>query len=413
VKLPNTKQAEKEYLSRTGGGRWEREKPFSPIDTDTLAESVELLHDFSVAMKLLFPAPTDKVIDLGAGGGWSSDLLQRLNRTAIAVDISAEMLRVARTRAGRKPLLAVAGDLERLPFVDAAFDKALCLNALHHVPNVPVAVQEIARILVPDGCVVFSEPGRGHAEAPTSLAATRDFGVLEQEILIEPLADACYSAGFADVRVYPMSYVIPEFSLSVSEWNTWQKLSRRKRPVRAVQKGWKAFLELLGLGKAGPLFEEAFAMRLVRLLQRPIETHPFIVARKRLHGTARETEWAAIITLHSLEVAKTPDLPTTASLSVTNVGKRVWPVTEQSGAVGVVRLGVQLLDAGGKLIARDYARCSLPREVAPQSTVEVTAAFRTPAQGRYLFKFDLVAEGVAWFETTGTIPATVAVTVTR
>ena len=79
----DSKQAEKTYLSRTGGSAWEREKPFSPPADDTLDDSLELLHDFAVAAKLLQPSADDRIIDLGAGGGWCSDLLQRLKGDAV------------------------------------------------------------------------------------------------------------------------------------------------------------------------------------------------------------------------------------------------------------------------------------------------------------------------------------------
>ena len=98
----DSKQAEKTYLSRTGGSAWEREKPFSPPGDDTFDDSLDLLHDFAVAAKLLQPSADDRIIDLGAGGGWCSDLLQRLNRKSVAVDISLEMLRVSRQRNDRR-----------------------------------------------------------------------------------------------------------------------------------------------------------------------------------------------------------------------------------------------------------------------------------------------------------------------
>jgi hypothetical protein len=72
----DSKEAEKRYLERTGGSAWEREKPFSPPGDDTLEESLGLLHDFAVAATLLQPSAGDRIIDLGAGGGWCSDLLQ-------------------------------------------------------------------------------------------------------------------------------------------------------------------------------------------------------------------------------------------------------------------------------------------------------------------------------------------------
>ncbi|MGH9253278.1 MAG: hypothetical protein ACRD3C_01775, partial [Vicinamibacterales bacterium] len=86
----DTKNAEKEYLARTGSSTWERAKPFSPPGSDTLAESAHMLHDFAAAMLMLQPSPDDLILDLGAGGCWCSDLLGRLNRSAVAVDISLD-----------------------------------------------------------------------------------------------------------------------------------------------------------------------------------------------------------------------------------------------------------------------------------------------------------------------------------
>src|SRR5262245_28261676 len=107
-------------------------------------ESVELFNDFVVAMRLLQPGPEDRILDLGAGGGWCSALLQRLNRRSVAVDIAHEMLAVSRERTTAAPLAAVAGDLERLPFADGSFDKAVCLSAIHHIPDMAAALAEIA-----------------------------------------------------------------------------------------------------------------------------------------------------------------------------------------------------------------------------------------------------------------------------
>jgi ubiquinone/menaquinone biosynthesis C-methylase UbiE len=398
----DSKQAEKTYLSRTGGSAWEREKPFSPPGDDTLEDSLELLHDFAVAAKLLQPSPDDRIVDLGAGAGWCSDLLQRLNRKSVAVDISLEMLRVGRERSTRVPISAVAGDFERLPFVDGAFDKAICLSALHHVPDMAAAVSEISRILTTKGVAVFSEPGAGHADMPASISATQDYGVLEQEVLIEPFLEMCRAAGFAHVTVCPIAYVIPEFELSLDEYRAWRRLPRRKRPFRAAEKMWRALLELTGAGKTSVLFEEAFAMRLVRLLQRPVEEHPFILASKSgVVRRRRSTFHAAIVVAH-LPAQAAPKETITATVKITNQGTATWPAHSESGT-GHVRLGIQLLNADGLVIGRDFARCPLGADVPPTESHTVQARFETPADaGDYRLKFDLVAEGVTWFEPAGT-----------
>jgi ubiquinone/menaquinone biosynthesis C-methylase UbiE len=396
----DSKEAEKRYLERTGGSAWEREKPFSPPGDDTLEESLGLLHDFAVAATLLQPSAGDRIIDLGAGGGWCSDLLQRLNRKSIAVDISLEMLRVSRRRATRAPIPAVAGDFERLPFVDGAFDKAICLSALHHVPDMAAGVREIARILSANGVAVFSEPGVGHASMPGSIAATRDFGVLEQEVLIEPFIQTCHAAGFADVRVCPIAYVIPEFELSLDEWRAWKRLPRIKRPFRALEKMWRAMLEFAGAGKKSVLFEEAFAMRLVRLFQQPVEEHPFVLAAKTGVPPRRRERYRATIAVESLPRQARPEHDVALRVRIANTGGALWRADRD--AAGHVRLGIQLLDGSSRVLARDFARVPLDADVAPGQARTVEALFKAPAAtGDYLLKFDLVVEGVTWFEPTG------------
>jgi len=73
-----------------------------------------------------------------------------------------------------------------------------------------------------------------------------------------------------------------------------------------------------------------------------------------------------------------------------------------TGERGHVRLGIQLLDGEGRVVSRDFARVDLPGDVVPGASLNVTAVFAAPAHtGRFRLKFDLVAEGVTWFEPTG------------
>jgi SAM-dependent methyltransferase len=232
-----------------------------------------------VATLTLRPEPHDRILDLGAGAGWCSDLLGRLNRTTVALDISLELLRAGKSRPG-SGLRAVAGDMEALPFAPGVFTKAICLSAIHHVPDIPKAVKEIARVLAPGGMVLFSEPGTGHANADVSTKAMRDYGVLEQDILVEDFMQACAEAGFGNVRVQPLAYVIPGYSLSLDDWRTWTRLARATRPRRAVEKIALGIAEVFGRGKGGALYEDTFGITLVRTLRLVMERNPIIVAVK-------------------------------------------------------------------------------------------------------------------------------------
>jgi ubiquinone/menaquinone biosynthesis C-methylase UbiE len=207
--MSSSKRSEAEYLRRTSGGAWEGQKPFSPPGTDTLEESGHLILDFAVLLRCLQPAATDLILDLGSGGGWCSDWLGRLNYRTIAVDISHDMLCVARSRTDPRRTSLVAGDFEALPFAAGAFDKACCLNALHHVPDIPKALGEICRVLGPAGLAVFAEPGAGHSAKPVSVAAMRT-AASSSKISSSRRSCQLADAGFTDVRIQPVAYVLPE-----------------------------------------------------------------------------------------------------------------------------------------------------------------------------------------------------------
>jgi SAM-dependent methyltransferase len=407
-----SKQAEKEYLARLGSSAWEQTKPFSHAGSDTLAESVELLHDFAVALMALQPSPDDLILDVGAGGCWVSDLLGRLNRRSVAVDISHDMLRAGRARPEGSHLQAVTGDLECLPFRSGTFQKAICLNAIHHVPNIPAAVAELGRVLSDDGVAVFSEPGRGHAEAAESVSAMRDFGVLEQDVLIPDFARACRAAGFRDVRLKTLSYAIPHaaFDLRAEQWESWSLPLAEKRPIRALRKIGRGVLEFFGVGKQGVLFDETFGTSLLQALRRAMENHPIIVASKSPRRAESAAPRAAAIAVHADDRAR-PGALLAVRAEIDNTGPEIWPAASQSGT-GHVSFGVQLLDEAGRLIERNHHRVPLPHDVPPQTAVVLSFGCPVPqATGNYMLKFDMVAEGVTWFEAAGSQVVTKKLTV--
>jgi ubiquinone/menaquinone biosynthesis C-methylase UbiE len=409
--VTSSKQAEKTYLGLTGSSAWERAKPFSHPGADTLADSAQLLHDFAVAMMTLQPEPDDLILDLGAGGCWCSDLLGRLHRRSVAVDISLEMLQAGRARPGGAAIRAVAGDMEALPFRSGTFHKAVCLSAVHHVPNIPMAIGEIARVLADDGVALFSEPGAGHASAAVSTSAMRDFGVLEQDVLIPQFSRACRDAGFVDVRIKTLSYAIPGFDLTPEQWQAWSRLAASRRPLRALQKIVRGVAEFIGLGKRGPLFEEAFGMSLVRTLRHAMEDHPIIVASKK--------PLAERVTLEQrcaeIDVEMPDRSPAGRAIAIRarmrNRGSVTWRAASESGT-GQVRLGVQLLEEDGRLRQRDFHRADLPADVPPGGSTVVSFSCPAPdVRGNYMLKFDVVAEGVTWFEAAGSAVVTRRLTV--
>ena len=86
---------------------------------------------------------------------------------------------------------------------------------------------------------------------------------------------------------------------------------------------------------------------------------------------------------------------------VHNLSTRPFPAQATYGR-RLVRLGAQLCDADGALIDRDFARAWLPATLGPGGTATVPIDIPAPSErGRYTLKFDLVSEGIDWFEHCG------------
>jgi hypothetical protein len=101
-----------------------------------------------------------------------------------------------------------------------------------------------------------------------------------------------------------------------------------------------------------------------------------------------------------------PGEPLQIRTRVTNLSTRAFPAQASYGR-RLVRLGAQLCDANGELINRDYERAWLPSHLQAGATADVAITVKAPgAPGRYQLKFDLVSEGIDWFEKSGS-PTTV------
>jgi radical SAM family protein len=86
---------------------------------------------------------------------------------------------------------------------------------------------------------------------------------------------------------------------------------------------------------------------------------------------------------------------------VHNLSTRPFPAQATYGR-RLVRLGAQLCTPDGTIINRDFARAWLPQAIGPGDRTDIAIDIPAPAQpGRYALKFDLVSEGIDWFERCG------------
>src|SRR5687767_14111347 len=110
-------------------------------------------------------------LDAGCGSCAKSVLLAVRGFKVVATDFSSDALALAaktvRDRRLDDRIALRQGDLLDLPFRDGEFQYVLCWGVLMHVPQMPRAFAELARVLAPGGKLVVSE---GNMYALQSLA---------------------------------------------------------------------------------------------------------------------------------------------------------------------------------------------------------------------------------------------------
>jgi demethylmenaquinone methyltransferase/2-methoxy-6-polyprenyl-1,4-benzoquinol methylase len=107
-------------------------------------------------------APGERVLDIAAGTGTSSEPFAVPGVEVVPADFSLGMLRQGRRR--NAALAFTAADAMRLPFADASFDVVTMSFGLRNVADPLRALQEFRRVTRPGGRLVvceFSQPVNG------------------------------------------------------------------------------------------------------------------------------------------------------------------------------------------------------------------------------------------------------------
>jgi SAM-dependent methyltransferase len=101
-----------------------------------------------------------RVLDLGSGEGYGTDLLATQAAQAIGVDLAPEAVYHARNTYRRENLSFVYGDIYRLQFQDESFDVVCSLQVLEHLREPELFMAEARRVLRPGGRCFITTPNR-------------------------------------------------------------------------------------------------------------------------------------------------------------------------------------------------------------------------------------------------------------
>lgn len=104
------------------------------------------------------------VLDAGCGLAYGSAMLAEAGaRAVLGVDRTEPVLEAARARVGDTVRLQAA-DLLDLPFADGEFQLVVCFEVIEHVEEPLAVLDELRRVLTPDGLLAISSPNRNRSQ---------------------------------------------------------------------------------------------------------------------------------------------------------------------------------------------------------------------------------------------------------
>jgi ubiquinone/menaquinone biosynthesis C-methylase UbiE len=159
--------------------QWERIRSLHVPEQDVEKAIVRLLGNQALA----------DVLDAGTGTGRMLELLAPHIGRGIGIDVSPEMLAIARerlSRAGAANCQVRRGDVYRLPFTDgdmkSGFDAVLFHQVLHFLDDPQAALREAARVTKPAGRILIADFAPHELEFLREEHAHRRLGFSDREV---------------------------------------------------------------------------------------------------------------------------------------------------------------------------------------------------------------------------------------
>ena len=130
------------------------------VDGDSKTSSDEV---YNRAISLLNISKVDNVLELGCGFGRSLPILCELSKQVTAVDISAEMIKIAKKSAKAENIDFFVSQSESLPFCDEKYDTVICFAAFDAMYQ-KEALTEINRIAKKGSRVLITGKNDNYAD---------------------------------------------------------------------------------------------------------------------------------------------------------------------------------------------------------------------------------------------------------
>ena len=155
----------------------------------------------------------DLALEIGCGNGTGTKIIKKLfsPKRIIAIDLDERMIEIAKRRNRDNSITYLVMDASKLEFPDQHFDAIFDFGIIHHIPNWKNCLQELKRVLKPNG--------EAFIEELSTESFSKGIGKLWRKILAHPydhmfskkqFTDYLSEAGF-NIRQYKESNALNMF----------------------------------------------------------------------------------------------------------------------------------------------------------------------------------------------------------
>ena len=158
--------------------------------------------------------PGMTVLELGCGAGYFTQELARSGADIVAIDVSPELLEIARANCSAPNVRYQIQNAHALSYAEAVFDSVVGSSVLHHL-EIEEALREIYRVLKPMGTIYFTEPNMLNPQIAIQKNIPwikRKLGDSPDETAFVrwPLWRLLEQTGYREVRIDPFDFLHPK-----------------------------------------------------------------------------------------------------------------------------------------------------------------------------------------------------------
>lgn len=356
--------AHENYFVNFANRNYEKNKPFGNPN-----ECADILYRMGMLFSGTKIGRSQKIGELGCGGGWLSYYISKLGNEVHLMDVSSEAIKISKElfneQKVNKNVFFYKLKNDKINLADNILDRIVVHDAIHHIPNPDKILAECYRVLKNGGIMGLSECGPIHSKVPAIVDCVTKTGILERDLTFEDLKKISHNAGFSEIKIKP--YIsVNQLEIKIDDL---EKLINNNQQIINN-------LDIINAFSAGD------------------QTMAFLYKGKFNYDTTYPNDPRAKIELISkINKGKTTEI----ELSVENIGDTTF-ITKSSNLGGFCKLGCHLLDKNQKNLNFDFIHHSLENfdNIKPGDKISLKLSVRSDYIENYLLEFDIVIEKICW-----------------